>query len=109
MASEAVSNTVESQAVVAVCQFNCGQCSKPMAARMPAMRVYNFPEVSGVTLAHERVAKCAECGATYIPLIKGVTKEGVIELAWKIVQTGESVIKAPTQKEMERLKTSKKM
>jgi predicted RNA-binding Zn-ribbon protein involved in translation (DUF1610 family) len=90
-------------------QFQCATCKNVMVSRVPAFRVFNFPESSGVIMAHERMAKCPNCGTVYIPLIGNVGKQGEIELVWKPISTGESAIKTPTMHETELINKSKKM
>lgn len=74
---------VATQSLVAMCQFGCSTCNSVVVARIPAMRVYNFPEVSGVVVGHERLQKCPKCQTMYVPLIKGVDNNGKIEWVWK--------------------------
>lgn len=74
---------VTDQSVLSMAQFNCASCGKPMAARIPNLRVFNFPESSGVVMAHERIAKCPHCSMIYIPLISGLGKQNEIQIAWK--------------------------
>lgn len=74
---------ITDQSMMSMAQFNCGSCAKPMAARLPNLRVFNFPESSGVIMAHERIAKCPHCGMIYLPLIGGLGKNNEIQVAWK--------------------------
>ena len=67
------------QSTVPVSQFKCGTCQNDMMARLPTMRVFNFPECSGVVMSHERMSKCPQCGTVYIPLLKGVSPTGQME------------------------------
>lgn len=85
------------QVMIAMCQFDCTTCGTKIAARIPPYRVYNFAEVSGVTMGHERLQKCPKCGAQFVCLIGGV-KDAKIELVWKMVQTNQSAIEAPVSK-----------
>jgi hypothetical protein len=81
--------SVAQQSTVPVSQFKCGTCGNQMMARIPPMRVYNFPEVSGVVMSHERMSKCPNCQSVYVPLIKAVKPSGEIELVWKVISTNE--------------------
>lgn len=90
---------VEEQSMVSMCQFKCGNCQSPMVARTPPMRVFNFPETSGVVVPHERMAKCPQCSTVYVPLVKEVTQDGRIQLVWKPIQTKDSAIAASAFKE----------
>lgn len=85
------------QVMVALCQFACVICKEQIAARIPPYRVFNFPDVSGVVMGHERLQKCGQCGAQYIALIGGV-KDAKIELVWRQVQTNETAIATPSNK-----------
>jgi len=85
------------QSTVPVSQFKCGTCQNDMMARLPTMRVFNFPEASGVVMSHERMSKCPSCGTVYVPLIKSVKQTGEIELVWKAVQTQETAVKPPSE------------
>lgn len=100
---------IASESLVAMCQFKCGNCENQMVARVPPMRVFNFPESSGVIIAHERMAKCPNCGTVYVPLVGKVTEKGEIQLVWKPIPTKESAIMAPSFKDVEAVNKTKKM
>ena len=101
------SDQIAQQSMMAVSQFACGTCHEPMMARIPPFRVFNFPECSGLVMSHERMSKCPKCGTVYVPLIKGVKQSGEMELVWKAISTPE--IKAPTQEEIQKVTSTKKM
>lgn len=87
MAEEKLGEDVSEQSVVAVCQFKCKNCQGQIASRLPTMRVFNFPESSGVVVAHERMAKCPKCDTLYVPLIGQVTSKGEIQFIWRPLPT----------------------
>jgi len=99
---------VEEQSMVSMCQFKCGSCQNVMVARSPVMRVYNFPEGSGVVVPHERMAKCPTCSTIYVPLIGEVSQDGRIKLVWKPIQTKESGIVAPSFNDVKQVSKTKK-
>lgn len=82
-------------------KINCAQCKSEMLVRTPAFRLFNFPDASGFVFTHTRVDKCPECGVVYICMLSGIDGEGHIMLAWTPVQTKESAIVAPTDKNMQ--------
>ncbi len=87
---------IEETSMVSMCSFKCGNCQSAMVARAPVMRVFNFPETSGVIVPHERMAKCPTCFTIYVPLVKEVSQDGKIQLVWKPITTKEQAVAAAT-------------
>jgi len=96
---------VEEQSMVSMSQFKCGSCGNAMVARTPPMRVFNFPEASGVIVPHERMAKCPNCSTIYVPLVGEVSQDGRIKLVWKPIQTKEATIAASSLSDKQVSKT----
>lgn len=68
-----------------MCRFTCATCKSPVLARIPAIRIYNFPEVSGCTMSHERHTKCPKCDTAYVPIIQLITGDAKIQFGWRVV------------------------
>jgi len=94
------------QANVPITQFPCANCQTPMMGRIPPIRVFNFMETSGLVLSHERMSKCPNCGTLYVPLIKGLSSDGHLELVFKAIQQ-PGAIKPPTPDEMRQIEQSR--
>ena len=60
--------------------FKC-ECGNQVQVSTPVVRVYNFPEVSGMFIMHDKGIRCT-CGKQYIPLLQEM-KPGVVGLVWR--------------------------
>lgn len=81
-------------------QFECPECRKPIAARIPITSIFNSLTVSVLTFTHERFDRCMSCGATYIAQVKGIDPaNGSVAFAWMKVEL-ESKIVPPTQQNL---------
>jgi hypothetical protein len=67
------------------------QCGKDVTYIMPVPRIFNDIDVSCLMIAHPP-SRCPTCGAVMLPLIKGISAEGVFELEWKMVKVSRSPI-----------------
>lgn len=76
-------------AKAAICKFNCMRCQTPIMARIPSMRIYNFPEMSGCIMSHERQTKCPQCQTSYVPIIQSVSGGGQLQFGWREVSLGQ--------------------
>jgi hypothetical protein len=68
-----------------MCRFTCANCKASVLARIPAIRIYNFPEVSGCSMSHERHTKCPKCDTAYVPIIQLITGDAKIQFGWRVV------------------------
>lgn len=68
-----------------MCRFTCAGCQTEMMGKIPAMRIYNFPESSGCVMSHERPSKCPGCGAIYAPIIQSISSNGMMTFGWRRV------------------------
>ncbi len=66
-----------------MCRFICGGCKTEMIGKIPALRIYNFPESSGAVMSHERYSKCPKCGAMYLPIIQAIAANGMMTFGWR--------------------------
>lgn len=88
------------QGVPVFSNIQCPACNEQMAVRMPMTNVFNSIPVSMVVFSHERLDRCANCGATYLCTIDGLNEQGSINLKWKRIETKESAIVPPTPSNM---------
>ena len=68
-----------------LCKFTCGVCQTPLMARIPTIRIYNFPETSGCVMVHERPVKCPKCDARYVAIFQSISGDGKIQFGWRQV------------------------
>jgi len=63
----------------------CQSCQKEMTYIMPTPRIFNEIDVSCLMIAHPP-SKCPHCGVVSLPLIHGISAEGIFEIEWKPVK-----------------------
>jgi len=69
----------------------CQGCGKEMSYILTAPKIYNEVDVSILILSHPP-SRCPACGATHLPLIKGISAEGVLEIVYKLLKVQRSPI-----------------
>jgi hypothetical protein len=52
---------------------------------MPTPRIFNEIDVSVLCIAHPP-SRCKECQAIHMPLIQGLSADGILEIVWKPVK-----------------------
>jgi hypothetical protein len=73
----------------AVCTFKCMSCETMIVARIPTIRLYNFPEASGCVMGHEKPIKCPKCQTGYVPIIKSISGDAKITFGWRAITAEE--------------------
>src|SRR5580692_10178876 len=56
----------------------CQVCQKEMQFIMPTPRIFNEIDVSCIVMAHPP-SRCPHCQAIHLPLIKGISEEGIFQ------------------------------
>jgi hypothetical protein len=69
----------------------CQACQKEMPFVMPMPRIFNEVDVSVLAIAHPP-SRCPHCQAIHLPLIHGISAEGVFELTWKLAKINRGPI-----------------
>lgn len=69
----------------------CQVCQKEMQFVMPTPRIFNEIDVSCIVMAHPP-SRCPHCQTVHLPLIKGISEEGIFQLTWKPVKVNRGPI-----------------
>lgn len=77
----------------------CLECQQPFMVKTPSLRFINTPEASLLVMGHGRPDVCHNCGATYVPTMKGLTETGALNIQYQRVDVEHSPIVAPTQQQ----------